>query len=446
MGTPVPRQSSSLGATMLVVVAALALSVPARAQTDDQSGEAAPIPDPESGRSGYSEGPPPLEGRDSVTNDLYEDDKETGSVFKIKALDGTLDPWWNTKRRLKEKYGLKLQVTYQSLRMWSDQDDEDAETFADGGRFQFQGALAALGRGTKNPSLVTFRMEYRDTLWADIAPSQIGGQFGSAGIVGTGFSDFEFQFRELAWRQTLFSGGWRFATGKISAASWYNGHALSSPLRGFSNTALLASNTRPFPGRGLGLVNGIRFGEKWGLVAGIHDANAQSANNPFETLDEWDFFYSAEFRWALTTNERRQWDQARLHVWYQDEREEAGVPSAQGATFVVSRLFQDRFFTFLFGGVSDGDASQMETDLGGGIGLAFNTRNRAARDVLGIGVNWGEPSNPSFNEQVTVEMFYRFQLLQNIAFTPSVQYIDDPLAGEPGEDVWTFGFRWRMTF
>ena len=430
---------------LIVALSAVGLSMPAAAedQTDKPAGAAATDDD---GRSGYAEGPPPIEGRDGVTSDLYEDDRETGSVFKIRALDGTLDPWWNTKRKLKEKYGLKLQVTYQSLRMWSDQDDDDAETFADAGRFQFQGAWTALGRRTKNPSVVTFRMEYRNTLWADIAPSQIGGQFGSAGIVGTGFSAFEFQFRELAWRQTLYSGRWQFATGKISAASWYNGHALSSPMRGFQNTALLASNTRPFPGRGLGLVTAVRFGEKSGVVAGIHDANAQSANNPFETIDETDFFYSAEFRWALTTRDRRQWDQARLHFWYQDEREEAGVPSAQGATFVVSRLFQDRFMPFVFGGLSDGDASQMETDLGGGIGIGFNTKHRAARDVLGIGINWGKPSNPSFNEQITLEVFYRFQLLQNIAFTPSVQYIDDPLAGEPGEDVWVFGFRWRMTF
>ena len=416
-------------------------------ETESQnSSTAAARSDSGDGRSGYADGPPPVEGRDGVANDLYQDDLNRGSVFKIKALDGTLDPWWNTKRRLKDKYGLKINVTYQSLRMWTDQDDDDAETFADAGRIQFQGAWTALGGETKNPSVITFRMEYRDTLWADIAPSQIGGQFGSAGIVGTGFSAFEFQFRELAWRQTLYSGKWKFATGKISAVSWYNGHALSSPLRGFSNSAILASNTRPFPGRGFGLVNAVRITDKFGVVAGIHDANAVSGDNPFESIDEWEFFYSAEFRWALTTYERHQWDQARIQLWYQEEREESGIPQSQGATFVVSRLFKDRFYPFLFGGHSDGEASQMKTDIGGGIGFAFDTKRRAARDVLGIGINWGDPSNESFQEQVTTELFYRFQLLQNIAFTPSVQYVQDPLAGEPGENVWVFGFRWRMTF
>ena len=418
---------------------------PDQTQPSDPSGTAA-APTAAGGRSGYSEDLPPIEGRDGVASDLFEDDQERNSVFKFKALDGTLDPWWDFKRRLKEKAGLKLSFSYQSLRMWSDQPDEDAETFGDAGRFQFQGAWTALGRGTTNTSVVTFRMEYRDTLQGNITPTQIGGQFGSAGVVGTGFSDFQFQFRELAWRQKLYGGRWQFATGKISAVSWYNGHALSSPMRGFQNTALLASNTRAFPGRGLGLVNSVRLGQKGGIVAGIHDANAVSANDPFETIDQGEFFYSAEVRWALTEMDRRQWDQARVEVWYQNERKEAGIPSGRGVTFAVSRLFADRYYAFLVGGKSDGNASQMETDIAGGFGMGFDTRNRAARDVLAIGLSWAKPSDSSFNEQTTAELFYRFQLLQNIAFSLSTQYINDPWAGEPGDDVWVFGFKWRMTF
>ena len=281
---------------------------------------AADTTDPTAGRSGYSEGAPPLEGRDSVVNDLYQDDKEVGSVFKIKALDGVLDPWWKAKKRVKQKVGLKLQLSYQSLREWTDQ--EEGETYAAAGRFEFQGAWTVIGRESKNPSVITFRMEYRDTLGTEIPPSQLGGQFGSAGLVGTGFSAFQFAFRELAWRQTMFQGKWKFGGGKISAVSWYNGHALSSPKRGFQNSALLASNTRPFPGRGLGSVSGVRIGERWAVVTGIHDANAVSNDNPFDTIGEGEFFYAAEFRYFPTTFERHQWDQMKLQIWHQNEREE----------------------------------------------------------------------------------------------------------------------------
>ena len=140
------------------------------------------------------------------------------------------------------------------------------------------------------------------------------------------------------------------------------------------------------------------------------------------------------------------WDQVRIHFWHQDERKESGVPSSQGVTFVASRMFKDRFMPFVFGGVSDGAASQIEADLGGGIGFAFNTAHRAARDVLGIGLNWGKPSNESQREQYTTEAFYRFQLLPNIAFTLSAQYIKNPVASPTPDEVWLFGFRLRMTF
>ena len=320
------------------------------------------------------------------------------------------------------------------------------EDKAAAGRFEVQGAWTVLGRKTENPSVVTFRMEYRATLGTEIPPSMLGQEFGSAGLVGTGFSDFKFAFRELAWRQTLYGGRWKFGIGKISAVSWYNGHALSSPKRGFQNSALLSSNSKPVPGRGFGLVTGFGVGESWAVVAGIHDANARSNDNPFETIDQAEFFQSVEVRWFPITFERNRWDQVRLQFWHQDERTEAGVPSSQGVTFAASRLFQDRFMPFLFGGVSDGDASQMEADLGGGVGFAFNTKRRAARDVLAIGLSWGKPSNETFQEQYTMEIFYRFQLVKNIAFTPSVQFIKDPVASPTPEEVWVFGFRWRMTF
>lgn len=395
------------------------------------------------GRSGFSQGPPPLEGRDSIVQDLYQDDLDTGSVFKINALDGVLDPWWGFKRQLKENYGLKLQLSYQSLRM--ELSDSPGKDRAAARRFEFQGAWAAYGRGTPNPGVITFRVEYRDTLGSAIAPSKLSGQIGSAGLIGTGFSDFGWAFRELAWRQSI-GDRWKFATGKISAVGWYGGHALSSPKRGFQNSALEASKTRPFPGRGLGFVAGVRLSEQWGLIAGIHDANARSNDNPFDTIDEGEFFQTVEFHFFPTTFERHRWDQVRVQLWHQDERTEAGIESGQGINFVASKLFADRYMPFAFGGYSDGGGAQMEVDFAVGMGLTFDTHKRAAKDVLALGVNWGRPANENFQDQTTIELFYRFPLLQNIAFTPSLQYINDPIAAPEETDTWVFGFRWRMTF
>ena len=88
-------------------------------------------------------------------------------------------------------------------------------------------------------------------------------------------------------------------------------------------------------------------------------------------------------------------------------------------TFAASKLFADRYLPFVFGGYSDGNASQMEADLGVGLGFAFNTRRRAARDVLAIGFNWGSPSNGTYQDQYTTELFWRYQLTRELALTPA---------------------------
>jgi hypothetical protein len=422
------------GSLAVLVIAAGALSVPAitlareesppQSKPPPQSSSPAGSAASSTGRSGYAEGPPPLEEGDSVVQDLYQDDLHVDSILKVPGLDGVLDPWWDFKKKLREKYGLKLQIDYQSLRQWVD--DSPGEDRAYAGRVDLKGEWTALGRNTRNTSVITFRMEYRDTLGTEIPPQDLGFEFGSGALTGTAFSDFQFQFQELAWRQTLFDSKWQFIFGKISASAWYAGHALSSPKRGFQNSAMYTSVAKPTPGRGLGFVSAVRLGKQWGLVMGIHDANARSENNVFDTIGEGEFYYSAEFRWAMTTQERRRHDQFRFQVWHQDERTERGIPSSQGITFTFSRLLKDRFMPFVVGGLSNGEATQNNADLTVGLGIGFDTKHRAARDVLGIGFSWDRPSNPSFRDQYTAELFYRFQLLQNIAFTPSLQYIKDP--------------------
>lgn len=404
---------------------------------------AAEAPQEPATKSGFSTAPH-LEGGDGVQADLAEDDVDVGSVFRPPLLDGVLDPWWKFKRKLNDKLGLQLQFSYQAL--YQNAGVNLAEDEAAAGRAEAQGMWTLLGRNTKNTGQLSFRIEDRHRLGTDIPPTRLGGQFGSAGLTGTGFSDFELALTEMAWRQAVADGRVKFGFGKISAQSWYNVHALSSSKKGFQDSALQSSAAKPTVGRGIGAVVGSRLGDSFAVIAGIHDANAVTSKNPFDTIDEAEFYESIEFRWFLTTFERNKWDQVRLQVWHQDEREQAGVPSSQGATFAVSKLFNDFYMPFLLGGLSDGDASTMEADLTAGIGLGFNTKHRAARDVLGLAVNWGNPSDGTLRDQYTTELFYRFQLFQNIAFTPSVQYIVDPATDRGEDEVWVGSIRARATF
>lgn len=386
-----------------------------------------------------------LEGPDGVVSELSRDDIDAGAIFRPPVLDGLFKPWFNLKKEWNKKYGFQLGLNYNALYQKASE-SSTSEDDAAGGRFQIQGMWNLLGRNTQNHGGISFRFEDRHRLGTELAPTQLGSQVGSATITGTGFSDFDFSLTELAWRQTILDGRIRFGFGKIAAASWYNGHALSGALTGFQNSAMRTSGAKPSVGRGIGVLTGFRLGSNYALVAGIHDANAITSENPFDTIDEKEFFYSAEFRWFPTTFDRHRWDQVRLNVWYVDETDEGETPSGQGINFTASRLFNNFYMPFIFGGYSDGEASVIKADMTVGLALALNTVHRAARDILAVGVNWSDPSADDQQEQYTTELFYRFQLYPNVAITPSAQYIVNPASNPDFNEAWVFGIRGRVTF
>ncbi len=393
--------------------------------------------------SGFTEGPS-LEGGDSVTADLAQDDQAVGSVLRFERAESFFQPWFDWKRRLNDRYGLKLQMSWQALYQATDQNT--SPHVAAGGRGEIQGTWSLIGRDTPNVGMLSFRVENRHELGTDIVPTQLSGTFGASVPVGSGFSDFGTALSELAWRQSLLDGRVRLVAGKISATSWYNAHALSSPKRGFQNTALQSSLTKAAPGRGIGAGVAVRLSDHFVALAGMHDANGRTPDNPFDTIDEAEFFYSAEIRWVPSSWDRRRFDQVRFNVWYQNERKSAGTPASHGFTFLASWLFEDRFMPFVMGGVSDGDATVYEADFVAGIGIGFNTKHRAARDVLGFSAGWGRPGNGALQDQYTLETFYRFQLVERLALTPSLQYIIHPANSTKKNDVLVFGIRARITF
>lgn len=395
--------------------------------------------------SGYANEPKSLEGGDSVTDDLALDDADVGAVLAFPKIQQFFQPFFDWKQQLNAQTGLQLQFSYQTLYLTTNDDDAIySDAFA--GRAQVQGAWTLVDRGGKNPGKLTFRLENRYLIDSEIPPSQFGYQFGSVAPAGTGFSDFGAALTELAWRQTLADGKFKFIVGKISAISWYNVHALSSSMRGFQNTAMQSSLTKPAPGRGIGAGFGYEFNPHFVMVAGIHDANAKTPEDPFDTIGEGEFYHSIEFRYYPTTPDRWRYDQVRLQFWQQDALSESGTPASQGVTLAASRLFEDRYYVYGFGGLSDGKATLFEADAAAGFGIAFDTKHRAARDVLGIGIGWGRPSNDLLREQYTGEAFWRFQLVDRVALTPSVQYVKNPAANPNRDDAVIFGLRTRITF
>lgn len=395
-------------------------------------------------KAGYEQ-PVSLEGPSGVTAQLAEDDAVQGGLL---APDGTLQffqPWYNFKRRLNSQHGLQLSFSFQTLAQ-SASESLTGVSDAAATRGQVQGAWTLLNRGGANPGKLTFRIRNRQAWGDEIPPTQLAYQFGSIVNSGTGFGDSGWELNELAWRQSLMGGRFRFIFGNMSAISWYNTTALSSSLRGFQNSGMQSSLSKPGPGRGLGFGAGFQFSPNWVMVAGVHDANSKASENPLKTIKEQEYFYAAELRYLPSGPDKQMWDAFKIQLWYQDPLSDSGRKAAQGVALEAGYLFNDRWYPFAFGGWSDGNASVFKQDFVAGLGVKIDARRRASNDYLGIAAGWGNPSVAQFQDQYTAEIFYRLQLLSSFAITPSVQLVRDPAANPEVNQVVLWGLRTRIQF
>ena len=64
-----------------------------------------------------------------------------------------------------------------------------------------------------------------------------------------------------------------------------------------------------------------------------------------------------------------------------------------------------------------------------------------------MAVNWGRPNRDTFgpgrDDQWALEIFYRWQVLREIAVTPSVQLLIDPALNPDESAIWVLGLRLR---
>jgi porin len=382
------------------------------------------------------------EGGDSVVDNIEEDEIILGARLPFGFLDAALGQLISQKQKLYDATGLKLNMSYQAL--YQHASPSPGESQAAAGRAEFQGNWTLVGRDTPNSGSLSFRFENRHLLGTDIAPSSLGNEFGSILSVGKGFNNFGWAITELAWRQDLLDGALYVSAGKISATNWYNSHALSSKKKGFQNAALQQSSTSPLPGRGFGIFSGIQLSAKLVLIGGIHDANAVTSGNPFDTINQSEFYHSAEVRWSPNGWDRHEWDQVRIQLWHQDARVQSGIPSAQGVTFLASHLFDEKWMPFVLGGFSDGNASKLQAELTAGLGINYDTKHGKPARILGLGASWGNPSDDTLQDQYTLEAFSKIHLSERFTITPSVQLIVNPANNPDKENVVVIGIRARF--
>lgn len=380
---------------------------------------------------------------DAVENQIAEDAQTREALVKERALQ----PWFDWKTGLQERTGFSFGIDYSSLYFGAD--NTTGEDSASGGMVRFFGAWDLVGRESGNTGALVWKVEHRHA-YGDVAPSGFGlGELGYAGFMGAPWSDQGTRWTNLYWRQRLNGGRSTLIGGYLDATDYVDAFAGGSPWTGFANLAFSTGSASMFlPNDAtLGLAGAGMLTDQLYLIAGITNAYADSTD-PFEDsfdrfFNDSEHFISLELGWTAS-QDRLFLDNTHVTLWHVDDSEQAGAIDGWGALFSHIRYLNNKWMPFIRGGYAEDGGSLLQKSLS----LGFLYQRDPGKNLLGVGVNWGEPNEstfaPDLDDQYTVEAFYRFQLTQQFAITPSVEYLKNPALNPTDDSIWVWGIRGRI--
>jgi porin len=387
-------------------------------------------------KSGYTDDED-FGGPGSVEGQLEEDDRVKDPVFRFPAIDRMLEPWFGWKGKLNENHGLALgfdfNMLYQALDGALPGEDDAA-----GGVVRAYGRWAALNRGTDREGALFFKVEHRDTLGTDLAPAGLAGQAGYIGVTGLNFSDPGLILGDLNWQQRLGKKA-GLIVGRYDPNDYLNVLGYVNPWSTFSNLSALLDASLALPDWSWGVGAGRWFGDGWYAAATINDANGSATQEEFFDGGA-EFVKLAEVGWSPSRADRY-FRNFHVTAWHVDERDDAGIDSAEGVSVGGNWTWNRTWMVFGRVGVSDGDAPIYNESASAGFGRLF----RSNSDVLGLVYDWGDPPQSALDAQKTAELFYRLTLSQNLQVTPSLQWLGDPALNTQEDDVMVFGLRLRLS-
>ncbi len=387
----------------------------------------------------------------SIAEQFRRDRESKDYLVQIPGAHVILDPWSNLRTSLDEKYGFRPAFSFTHLYEWASETARPgAEDEGSGIEVAIDATWTFLGRGTDSPSMGGFEFLYRDDAGTDIPPAALFTQAGSLYPSTVAFGEVDPTIGQL-WIQQIFKNKIGFRIGKYNPVPSYDFFPMKNFRTDFVDGIHAANVIIPLPSRGLGGYVMYRPVKRTYLRVGIHDANSETENVGFKSLfNDGELFkiFELGFDPGLAKREPGRPPPGDVHVsfWHQDKRDDDNVDSGWGFVLAGSQRF-GRLLPFLRYGYSDsGRGGPGPIDHMINAGLAIDNILGQSNDRIGLGFTWSSPSNDSLDDQGAIDAFYRVQVTPQIALTPTVQMIIEPV-NNPDEDVvWFLGFRSRFTF
>jgi porin len=390
---------------------------------------------------------PQFGGPGSTGVDLRDDNQPAKDTDFIRD---NMEGWFSSKERMMQDHGLAYGMNYSNLYQKATAALGDDNAW--GGIFQIPVSWTVLNRGKSNTGTIIFKAENRHRISTDLAPQDLGIQgIGAASITGTQFSDKGWILTNLYWQQALNDGKFKFVVGQIDNTDFMDVYGMINPQTSFMNLSFSTNPTIGIPDQGFGAGFGAMLGNRFYLAGSLMDS-AGDPTDPGESLNQ--FFSDREYFKHIEIGytggqDRIYFDNIHFVYWESDEQTNTtGESKGKGWTFSAAHFFQDKYMPFIRIGNSDGGGGALlQKMVSAGLGIYSWDKN----ELFGFGLSWAEASEDPvggfgtyLDAQYTGEIFYRFQPSKQLAITPDLQFIKNPVLNQGESIVWIAGLRLRL--
>ncbi|MCP4287909.1 MAG: carbohydrate porin [Gammaproteobacteria bacterium] len=382
-------------------------------------------------------------GPDAVEIQIAEDAQSITALVKERVLD----PWFEWKASVQKDTGFNYGIDYIGLALSAS--DSPGKSNASSGVARFYGSWDLIGRGTKNSGALVWKVEHRHR-YGEIAPNGFGlGELGYVGLIGGPYSNQGTRLTNLYWRQRFNDGKATLVGGYLDVTDYVDTFGGGSPWTGFANLAFSTGSASMFlPNDAtLGIVAAGMLRDNLYAIGGVTNTYADPTDPFKDSFDRFfndgEHFMTLELGWTRS-QERIFLDNTHVTFWRVDDSVQAGTQEGWGVAFSHVRYLDEKWMPFIRGGYTEDGGSLLQKSLSSGL---LYQRNPGA-DLVGVGLNWGQPNETTFgsglDDQYTVEAFYRIPVTQQLAITPSVEYIKNPALNPEDDSLWVFGVRARL--
>jgi porin len=413
------------------------------AQPDDETTWSETLQDP-SGDLG-------MDNPGGFEEQFVRDRQKRDYLFQIPGADFILTPWSKLRTRLDEKYGFRPNFSVTNLYQYADKTvGPNGKNEGSGLDVSVDATWTFLGRETESPSMAGFEFLYRTEAGGDVYPTELAREAGLLYPTSVAFSEIDPTIGQLFLRQ-IFKKKFGFQFGKYNPVPVFDFFPMKNFKTDFVDGVHAANVIIPLPSRGLGAYVMARPVENVYVRVGIHDANADTEKAGFNSLfDEGELFviYEVGFDPGLAERKPGRPPAGDVHVtfWHQEERDRPGIEDGWGFVVAGSQQF-GRFLPFVrygYGGGGRKGPTPIEHMVN--FGAAIDDIFGQSKDRIGVGFTWSRPTNGTLDDQGAVDVYYRVQVTPQIAMSPTVQMVIDPVRNQDEDVVWVLGLRTRFNF